>query len=73
MSPVPIHLVPSDRDRAISDRDRIIDTLSELVEALDRRLPHVERAGESHIAREAASLRTQALRRLDELRALAPV
>ena len=41
--------------------------LLELIEALDRRVPHVERAGESSIARDAAALRDKARRRLSEL------
>lgn len=41
--------------------------LRELVEALDRRLPHVERAGEGGIAAEAERLRALALDRLNSL------
>jgi hypothetical protein len=41
--------------------------LEELVAALDRRLPHVQRAGETSIARDAAALRAKAVRRLAEL------
>jgi hypothetical protein len=41
--------------------------LHELVAALDRRVPRVERAGETDIAREAAALRAKALKRLGEL------
>jgi hypothetical protein len=41
--------------------------LRELVAALDRRLPHVERAGEAQIARDAAALREKALKRISEL------
>jgi hypothetical protein len=49
------------------DRDRAVAALRELVEALDRRLPHVERMGEVRIAREAAALRQEAARRIQEL------
>ena len=42
--------------------------LSELIDAIDRRLPRVERSGEAEIARSAARLRDQAIRRLDALR-----
>jgi hypothetical protein len=38
--------------------------LRELIAALDRRLPHVERAGEVAIARDAAALRQKALQRI---------
>jgi len=41
--------------------------LRELISALDRRVPHVERSGETSIARDAASLRAKAMRRLEEL------
>ena len=41
--------------------------LKELVTALDRRIPHVARAGEQKIAQEAAALRHAALARLSEL------
>lgn len=44
-----------------------IRELEELIAALDRRVPHVERSGEAEIAREAASLRAKAVRRLEEL------
>jgi len=41
--------------------------LQELVAALDRRVPQIERSGEAAIARDAAALRRQAMRRLAEL------
>ena len=41
--------------------------LEELIAALDRRVTHVERAGEAAIARDAAALRAKAVRRLAEL------
>ncbi len=44
--------------------------LRELISALDRRVPHMERAGEAVIARDAALLREQATRRLAELEEL---
>lgn len=44
-----------------------IKELREFVAALDRRVPHVERVGEAEIARDAAALRTRALRRIEEL------
>ena len=47
--------------------DGVVDALRELVEALDRRVAHVERLGETRIAGEAAALREQAVHRIDEL------
>jgi hypothetical protein len=41
--------------------------LIELISALDRRVPHVERAGEASIARDAEALRDKARKRLAEL------
>ena len=41
--------------------------LHQLIAALDRRVPHVERAGEAAIARDAAALREKAVHRLREL------
>lgn len=46
----------------------VIATLSELIDALDRRVPHIERAGESRIAGDAARLRSEAVARLNELK-----
>ena len=54
------------------DRDRIIAALSELIEALDRRVPHVERVGETRIAGEGAKLRSAAMARIDELKRAGP-
>jgi len=50
-----------------SERTTLVRQLQELVAALDRRMPQVMRAGESAIARDAATLRQRALRRIDEL------
>ena len=41
--------------------------LEELISALDRRVPRVEQAGETSIARDAAALRARAVKRLAEL------
>jgi hypothetical protein len=41
-----------------------IQQLRELIEALDRRVPQIERAGETQIAREAAELKAKALQRI---------
>ena len=51
-----------------ADRDHLVAALEELIDALDRRVPHVERAGEIRIAREAAALKKEALTRIEELK-----
>ncbi|HVZ20109.1 MAG TPA: hypothetical protein VG871_03550 [Vicinamibacterales bacterium] len=48
------------------DADSLVDALRELVAAIDRRIPHLERAGEEAIARDAAALKEAALRRIAE-------
>ena len=45
----------------------LVHELLELIAALDRRVPHVERAGEIAIARDAAALKALALQRVAEL------
>jgi hypothetical protein len=45
----------------------LLDALHEIVEALDRRIPHVERASESGIAADAKRLRAAALQRIASL------
>lgn len=60
------------RDAESSPSDLLV-TLQELVDALDRRVPHIERAGESQIAADAERLRASAVRRIASLRARAPV
>jgi hypothetical protein len=45
----------------------VLHHLRQLVEALDHRVPHIDRAGEAQIARDAAALKEQALRRIAEL------
>jgi hypothetical protein len=55
-------------DRSTSTQTgQIIRELREFVAALDRRVPQVERVGEADIARDAAALRTRAIRRIEEL------
>ena len=44
-----------------------VHELLELIAALDRRVPQVQRAGETAIARDAASLKARALKRIEEL------
>ena len=53
--------------RGETTRTRTIRELHELIAALDRRVPQVERVGEVAIARAAAALRAEALRRIEEL------
>ena len=51
---------------AVNARD-LARELEELIAAIDRRVPHIERAGEAAIARDAAALRAKADERLAEL------
>ena len=44
-----------------------VQELQELIAALDRRVPQVQRAGETAIARDAAMLKARALKRIEEL------
>jgi hypothetical protein len=53
-------------------RQRIVCELHELIAALDRRVPRVERVGEVAIAKAAAVLRDEALKRIDEIEREAP-
>jgi len=48
-------------------RKRAIRHLRQLIDALNRRVPHIERVGEAAIARDAAELMKQALKRLKAL------
>lgn len=48
-------------------RDRLVDQLRELIRALDSRVPHLEREGETQIADEAAALKQKAIERLAQL------
>jgi len=54
-------------DSGSAGRVVLVRQLRELVAALDQRVPHVERAGEAAIARDAAALREKALQRIAEL------
>jgi hypothetical protein len=53
-------------------RTRTIRDLSELIAALDRRVPRVERSGEISIARAAAKLKGEAIKRLADLERKSP-
>jgi oligoendopeptidase F len=50
-----------------TEKKRAIRHLRQLIEALNRRVPHIERAGEAKIARDAAELMKQARKRLKAL------
>jgi hypothetical protein len=51
---------------------QLLRELEELIAALDRRVPHIELAGEAAIARDAAALRARAKARIAELTADEP-
>ena len=51
---------------ALTTAERLRE-LQELIAALDRRVPQIERAGDAAIARDAAALRSLAMKRLAEL------
>jgi hypothetical protein len=55
------HGSPSD------DRRQLISRLRELIEALDSRVPHLEREGETQIATDADALRSKAIARIAQL------
>jgi hypothetical protein len=45
----------------------VLEDLRELVAALDRRVPHLDRLGERDIARDAAALRAEAVKRIHQI------
>ena len=51
----------------MANSDHVVHALRELVAALDRRVGHVERLGETRIALDAGALRTEAVNRIREL------
>jgi len=51
----------------VTDLRATMRTLVELIEAIDKRLPQVERSGESAIANAALALRVEALTRIGEI------
>jgi hypothetical protein len=51
----------------LTPRPDAIPELLELIAALDRRLPQVQRIGETDIARDAAALRARAMKRIEAL------
>jgi hypothetical protein len=50
-----------------SNTSRVVSALRELITALDRRVPHAERSGETRIASDARRLRREAAARIDAL------
>ena len=65
--PRPSHTETLRQDAPDPTRQQQIEHLRELIAALDGRVPHLERTGELHIARDAAALRHKALERIAEL------
>ncbi len=57
-------IATAERDDTPSEQIR---HLRELIEALDRRVPQIQRTGETQIAHEAALLRDKALKRIEAL------
>ncbi len=58
----------AEQDMSTGDvRARARRHLRELIKALDSRIPHMERAGETAITQDAAVLREKALKRLADL------
>jgi hypothetical protein len=57
---------------AESSRAQTVRELRELIAALDRRVPQVERVGEVAISRAAAVLKSEALKRIEELECDSP-
>ncbi|HYM21732.1 MAG TPA: hypothetical protein VEU08_00925 [Vicinamibacterales bacterium] len=62
--------MPDQKSTREADRVRAVRHLRELIAALDRRVRHIERAGETDIARDAATLRASALSRISQLEAV---
>jgi len=58
---------PPDPPASDADRPQMIADLHELVDALDRRVPHPDRAGEMAIARDSAGLKKAAEDRIAQL------
>jgi hypothetical protein len=58
---------PPDPPASDGDRLQMLADLHELVEALDRRVPHPDRVGETAIARDSAGLRKAAKDRIAQL------
>jgi len=63
-SRVPLRDVATHRSGPEVDRDSLIRHLRELIAALDARVPHLERTGETRIADDAKALRAKAVERI---------
>lgn len=59
--------MPIDDAAAELQREGLLRQLRELISALDARVPHLERSGETRIADDAKTLRAIALQRIAEL------
>jgi len=57
----------TDTQNSDLDRERLACQLRELIQSLNSRVPHLEREGETQIARDAAALRDKAVARLARL------
>ncbi len=55
--------------KSSTTQSELLHRLRELIVALDQRVPYVNRRGEAAIARDAASLKERALRRIAQLEA----
>ena len=55
------------QDRVV--RQELVRDLQELIAALERRVPHIDRLGETEIAHDAATLKCKAEKRLAQLAA----
>lgn len=53
------------------DMSQVVAALRELIEALDRRVSHAGRPGESQIVKDAAMLRNEAVARIEAMQRLA--
>ena len=58
---------PTNSPAPKADRQRMLADLHELVDALDRRVPHPDRAGEQAIASDSADLKRDAEERIAQL------
>jgi hypothetical protein len=60
---------PEKKSAGEADQARALRHLRELIAALDRRVAHIERIGETAIARDADTLRAKAMDRIAQLEA----
>ena len=61
------------KSRNAGETREILTNLYELIEALDRRVPRLERVGETQIAHDAAELRERAVSLVHRIEANAPM